>query len=363
MARLIIVLLSLLAAACADARGDAGEHRAVASAASQAALEAAPRPPGLDSALLAQAFARAADLPRLHSLLIARHGELVRERYFRGPGRDRVANIKSASKSVIATLVAIAIAEGHLEGVDQKVAPFFPEYVPAGADARLDSITIGHLLSMRSGLEPTSFGNYGRWVNSGNWVRFVLQRPFVDEPGGRMLYSTGSTHLLSAILTKATGMSTLAYARSRLGEPLGIQVPAWTRDPQGIYFGGNEMAFRPRDLLTFGELYRNGGVHEGERILSESWIEDAWVRRTTSPFNGHGYGLGWWMRTSGGFDVRFAWGYGGQYVFIVPELELTVVTTSDAYSAREGDHNRALHDLLDDYIIPAAVRGDDAPPS
>lgn len=210
---------------------------------------------------------------------------------------------------------------------------------------------------MRSGLEPTSFGNYGRWVSSRNWVRYVLEQPFTDEPGGRMLYSTGSTHVLSAILTKATGQSTLAYARARLARPLNIELPAWTADPQGVYFGGNEMALSPRALLAFGELYRNGGVHEGERILPESWIEDSWRRRTQSPFNGHGYGLGWWLRTSGGHDVRFAWGYGGQYVFIVPELGLTMVTTSDPVSPREGGHNRALHALLDDYFIPAAVRG------
>jgi CubicO group peptidase (beta-lactamase class C family) len=104
-------------------------------------------------------------------------------------------------------------------------------------------------------------------------------------------------------------------------------------------------------------MYRNGGIHDGRRILSAEWIADAWTRRTTSPYNGHGYGLGWWLRTSGGHDVRFAWGYGGQYIFLVPALELTVVTTSDPVSPREGNHNRALHDLLDDYLIPAAERG------
>jgi CubicO group peptidase (beta-lactamase class C family) len=136
-----------------------------------------------------------------------------------------------------------------------------------------------------------------------------------------------------------------------------IELAAWTRDPQGVYFAGNEMRLRPRDLLAFGELYRNGGRHDGRQIVPEEWIRGSWVRRTTSPFNGHGYGLGWWMRRAGGYDVYFAWGYGGQYIFIVPELELTVVATSDAVSAREGDHNRALHRLLDDYLIPAAERG------
>lgn len=350
-----VFLLALLA--CGEVpRDGAGELAPAQAATPDTVVRPAPATTGLDSLLLAEAFERAEALPRLHSLLVARDGELIRAAYFRGRGEGRVANIKSASKSVISALVGIAIADGDLEGLDQPVAPFFERYIPADADPRLREITIEDLLSMRSGLEPTSFGNYGRWVNSANWVRFVVQRPFVDDPGGRMLYSTGSTHLLSAILTQATGTSTLEYAREKLG-PLGIQVPSWTRDPQGIYFGGNEMALRPRDLLTFGELYRNGGVHEGRRILPESWIDASWTRRTTSPYNGHGYGLGWWMRTAGGYDVRFAWGYGGQYVFVVPALGLTVVTTSDPVSPREGDHNRAVHDLLEDYLIPAAERG------
>lgn len=347
------VLLALGPGAC-DRSGE-GAARAPARTAAE---EPAARPTrGLDSLLLAQAFERAAALPRLHALLVARHGVLQREEYFRGPGRDRPANLKSASKSLLSTLIGIAIAEGHLEGLDQPIAPFFPEYVGADADPRLHELTVGNLLSMQSGLEPTSFGNYGEWVTSRNWVRYVLSRPFVDERGGRMLYSTGSTHVLSALLTRATGMSTLQYARTRLAEPLGIRIPAWTRDPQGVYFGGNEMHLRPRDLLAYGELYRRGGRSDTVQIVPEDWIRQSWTQRTTSRFNGHGYGLGWWIRSRRGHDVYFAWGYGGQYLFIVPDLELTVVTTSDPVSPREGDHNRELHRILTDFLIPAAEQG------
>jgi CubicO group peptidase (beta-lactamase class C family) len=372
MHRFALTLVLALGACISDPpRDGAGDLAAVVDA-PLAALSAADRDTrpgqvslvrieGLDSAMLAEAFARAAAMPRLHSLLVARDGELIREAYFRGRGRDRVTNIKSASKSIISALVGIAIAEGQLEGLDQSVSSFFPEYVGDADDPRLNTVTIGHLLSMQSGLDPTSFRNYGRWVSSRNWVRFVLEQPFVDDPGGRMLYSTGSTHVLSAILTKATGKSTLAYAREKLGGPLGIDIPAWTRDPQGIYFGGNEMGLRPRDMLVVGELYRNAGVHEGRRVLPASWIRDSWTPRTTSPFNGHRYGLGWWGRLSNGYDVRFAWGYGGQFIFVVPELELTIVTTSDATTAREGAHNRALHDLVDELLVPAAINGDSQP--
>lgn len=356
--RLLPLLLTV--AACAACRGDGDRpvpHRDPAATKEDAT--AAERSPtrGLDGMLLAQAYRRAAELPRLHSLLVARHGVLEREEYFRGPGRDRAVNIKSASKSVLAALVGIAIAEGHLEGIDQPIAPLFPEYLRSQVNPRIGDVTIAHLLSMQAGLEPTSFGNYGRWVSSGNWVRYALERPFVDEPGGRMLYSTGNTHLLSAVLTRATGTNTLAYARAKLGGPLGMELPAWTRDPQGVYFGGNEMSLRPRDLLAFGELYRNGGRHEGRQVVPAEWVRESWRRRTTSPFNGHGYGLGWWMRRSGSYDVYFAWGYGGQYAFVVPDLELTVVTTSDPVAPREGDHNGALQLLLDELLIPAAEAG------
>src|SRR5690606_12622029 len=128
--------------------------------------------------------------------------------------------------------------------------------LPPDADPRIDDITIGHLLSMQAGLARTSGANYGRWVASPNWVRAALAMPFEDNPGAGMLYSTGSTHLLSAILTRRTGRSTLDLAREWLGRQEGFAIASWTRDPQGIYLGGNQMAMTTRSLLAFGEIYR-----------------------------------------------------------------------------------------------------------
>lgn len=318
------------------------------------------RPPpswGLDSVLLDTAYARAAQMPRLYSLLVARHGELEREAYFNGAGPRRIANIKSASKAVVSTLVGIAIDEGHLEGLDQPVLDFLPEYRGVNGDPRLESVTLGDLLGMTAGLQSTSGRNYGGWVASRDWVRDALGRPFAEEPGGRMVYSTGNTHLLSAILTRATGESTLAYARRALFQPLGITLSPWTRDPQGIYLGGNEMGLLPREMLIYGELYRNGGIHEGHRLVASDWISESWTQRGTSRFNGHGHGLGWWIREYAGYDVFFAWGHGGQYIFLVPDLELTVVTTSNPAGGRSGAPTRALHDLLEQVLIPAAEQG------
>lgn len=322
---------------------------------------AAPRSVGLDSTLLAAAYDRASELPRLRSLLVARQGELLGERYYRGATADRPANVKSVSKSVISALVGIAIGEGHIGGLDQPIADFFPGQLGGDADPRKREITIEHLVSMRGGLESTSFANYGQWVSSRNWVQNALARPMVADPGTRMIYSTGSTHLLSAILTRSTGTSTLEYARRRFAEPLGIRMRPWPTDPQGIYFGGNDMLFTPREMVRIGELYLNGGRFGGRQIVPEEWVRESFQVLARSPWNNHGYGYGWWSRQAGRYPVHFAWGYGGQYIFIVPDLELVVVTTSDASATtRDGGHLSALHDLVDRYLVPAAVRGAEA---
>lgn len=318
-----------------------------------AAALALPRRPRAEATLDA-VLDQARSLDRLRTLIVARHGEILAEQAFRGPAPDRPVNVKSVAKSVISALVGIAIDREVLRGVDQPIAPILRDRLPKDADPRLGEVTIEDLLSMRAGLERTSGQNYGRWVSSRDWVRFALSRPFVDEPGGRMLYSTGSSHLLSAILTRASGRTTLQLAREWLGEPLGIAIPPWTRDPQGIYFGGNEMALSPRALLRFGELYRQGGSLDGARVLPESWIRASWRPLTSSPFTGHSYGYGWFVAQAGRHAVYYAWGYGGQMLYVLPDLALTVVITSDAGhpSGRDG-YVRVLHRLLADGIVPA----------
>ena len=262
---------------------------------------------------------------------------------------------------MVAALVGIAIDKGVFEGPGQAVAPLLEPDLPDNPDPRIFDITIGHLLSMQAGLQSTSGSAYGPWVASRNWVKAALARPFIDEPGGRMIYSTGSTHLLSAILTRSTGRSTWQLARDWLGPLDGFAISAWQRDPQGIYMGGNQMAMSPRSLLAFGELYRAWGVTpEGQRLLSQEWIEASWQPRTCSPFTGDAYGYGWFLRKIAGEDVRYAWGYGGQMLYVVPRLDLTVVMTSDesAPAARTG-HRNDLHQLLSEII--AVVAGNASP--
>ncbi|OJH57581.1 serine hydrolase domain-containing protein, partial [Agrobacterium pusense] len=224
-------------------------------------------------------------LSSLKTVIVSIDGEEIASRAYHGAGLNGSTNIKSASKSIISALVGMAIDRKVLQGADQPIATILRGEFPQNPDPRLERITVGNLLSMQSGLERMSGPNYGRWVASRNWVRMALGSGFAGEPGGGMLYSTASTHLLSAILTKASGRSTLSLARDWFRPLEGFSIGGWERDPQGIYLGGNQMAMTARSLLAFGELYRRGGVTPGgERLISQDWIEQSWRQRTNSVF-------------------------------------------------------------------------------
>jgi CubicO group peptidase (beta-lactamase class C family) len=277
----------------------------------------------------------------------------VLEYYARGSGAGRLANIKSASKSIIAALVGIAIERRLISGVREPISRWFPP-LRQDADPRRRAITVEDLLTMRSGLESTSGANYGRWVTSRNWVRFALERPMVSDPGTSMEYSTGTSHLLSAILTRASGKSTHQFATDVLARPLGITLARWPRDPQGIYFGGNEMLMTPRQMVAFGELWRNRGRANGTQVVPASWVETSCEPRTRSRWDpDREYGYGWWSQSLNGHRACFAWGFGGQYIFVFRELDLVVVVTSSTTASDERrGYRRELFDLLETHILP-----------
>ncbi len=305
-----------------------------------------------DARLLESAAAKAAALPRLRSLVVSRDGEVLLERYFNGAGALRAANIKSVSKSVLSALVGIAIGQGLIDGVNTPIAPFFPEYLGANAEPEKQAITIEDLLTMRSGLRSTSGRGYGAWVQSANWVRYVLNQPLVSPPGARMDYSTGNTHLLSAILTKASGRSTWKFANDELGKPLGIHFPRWETDPQGNYLGGNNMAMTPRQMLSFGELYLRRGRANGRQVVPEEWVRTSFVPRGRSHWSDELHGYGWWIGELAGHRTYYAWGYGGQLIFVVPDLELVAVaTSSEVPGSTRRSHRRDLFALIEDFVV------------
>ncbi|HXW05643.1 MAG TPA: serine hydrolase [Vicinamibacterales bacterium] len=299
----------------------------------------------------------ASELPRLHSLLVSWRGQLVLEHYAPGTRASRLANIKSASKSIISTLVGIAIERKLIKDVETPIVTYFPE-LKRDPDPRKREITIEDLLTMRSGLESTSGPNYGRWVRSRNWVRFALDRPMVSEPGSSMEYSTGTSHVLSAILTRVAGRSTWQFARDVLARPLGITLAQWPRDPQGIYFGGNEMLMTPRQMVRFGELYLHGGRVDDRQVVPASWIDASCTPRTESRFDSdRRYGYGWWIRDFNRHRACFAWGFGGQYIMVFRDLDLVVVATSStAMDDERRGHRRLLFDVIEQHVLGPVAR-------
>ena len=288
----------------------------------------------------------------IHGVMIQKNGELIHEE-FRGSARsDRPVNIKSASKSILSLLIGIAIDEGYIEGTDQTIGQFFPDWFEQNPDSVKESITIQDLLTMRTGLETTSSRNYGSWAVSSSWINFALNRPLVDEPGGRMIYSTGTSHLLSVILTRTSGMSTRAFANRYLFDPMDIRVGGWDRGPEGYYMGGNNMAMTPQDKLKIGELMMNMGRHENQQIVSRSWILESVQSYTQSNFNPYNYGYMWWNKSVGDYTVFFAWGNGGQYILILPELDSVISITSSLLANAPRRYQREIFQFVGDVIIP-----------
>jgi len=312
------------------------------------------RPAQVASAPLAVADLKAAasELPELRSLLVSWRGTLIAEHYARGVRSTTLANVKSVSKSIIAALVGIAIDRGLIKSVREPIVAYFPE-LRSDPDRRKQTITVEDLLTMRSGLESTSGRNYGAWVKSGNWVRHALRQPIVSDPGTAMEYSTGSSHLLSAILTKVSGTSTWQFAQTALAAPMGLRLARWPVDPQGIYFGGNEMLLTSRQMVAIGQLYLDHGQVNGRQVVPSSWVETSCVPRTTSVWDGdRRYGYGWWIQSFDGGTACFAWGYGGQYIFVFRDLNLVVVATSStAVSEERRGHRRRLFDLIEQQVL------------
>jgi CubicO group peptidase (beta-lactamase class C family) len=307
---------------------------------------------------LAQLEAEVRRQPRISTFILYQTDRLLLEYYGKGRSFEKPINIKSASKSVLNALTGIALQRGHLKTLDTPIAAFLPEYFSTFAkqDARR-GITVRHLVSMSSGLPSTSIYNYGAWVSSRDWVAYALNGELASPPGERMTYSTGDTHLLAAVLTQATGTPLRAYAQKQLFDPLGVEIGGWDRDPQGNYFGGNNLALSPKALLAFGRLYLDGGVFNGTRVLSQDWIRESWTPRFfNSSYNSrHDSGYLWWHTKFAGRSTWFAWGYGGQFVFVVPELGAVVVFTGNPDATARGGNNE-IYDLMDGLIVPCLTQ-------
>jgi CubicO group peptidase (beta-lactamase class C family) len=288
----------------------------------------------------------------VHSVLIVRNGYTVLEAYYPPYGPNIRHGTASCGKSFTGALVGIAIREGYMEGVDQKVADFFPDHSDLQNDPLKQAMTVEHLLTMTSGLDwPESAASYSssrnimnQMMRSGDWVRFVLDRPMVAAPGTTFNYSSGASHLLSAIIQEATGMRTFSFARTYLFEPLGISRVHWPSDPHGIAFGAGGLWLTPRDMAKLGQLYLEGGVWGGKQIVPAEWVEASVAQQVSAHGAASYYGYQWWVRGSGTFAAH---GYRGKRIFVIPDLEMVVVFTADL-------SGNTPSVILSNFIIPAA---------
>ncbi len=287
----------------------------------------------------------------IDSILVIRNGYIVEEKYL-STQNDTPHQIYSCTKSIISALIGIAIREGYIDSVDQKVVNFFPERNISNLDSRKQAMSLEHLLSMTTGLEwnelniPYSSQNSVYQLRrSNNWVQFILDRPMVAEPGTTWTYNSGASHLLSAIIAQTTGNSTLAFAQKHLFEPLGISNVHWSTDPQGIFLGGSSIRLTTRDMAKFGYLYLNNGTWNGEKTVPAEWTNKS-TRKFISLSEYTDYGYQWWIFPQ--LDVYSAIGYGGQWIVVIPKYDIVVV-----FTASMGEDDLPFYDLISDYIIPA----------
>lgn len=283
-----------------------------------------------DNGNFAQAIKIAASKPNCRSLLVSVDDKLLVEAYFRPYDKDSLDHLRSATKSIMTTLIGIAIDKKLIPAVDAPIANYLP--VPSGEK---EKITIKHLMSMTSGLEwdeGIGYNDNNEMMDSGNPVRYALDNPLKHQPGSTWNYSTGDIHLLSAILTEATGENTLSFARTHLFKPLGIEEVKLQCFDDGYYSGGSRLEMKPLDMLKIGQLYANGGEYEGVRLLSARFIDEATsLQNPKGAFKNteEGYGYGWWIGNPMGMKAYMASGYAGQTIAVVPQLKLVMVVTQE----------------------------------
>ena len=313
-----------------------------------------PEVQGVDSRKLLEMFRdiKAKGGSDLHSILIVRNGYLIAESYLAPYHKETLHNIKSATKSILSALVGIAIEKKYLKSLDQKVADFYPEYVN---DPQKKEITLRHLLTMTAGLAWSYDQETASPVSPTDLESWKVV-PMRDAPGERFEYNTMLAHMMSAVLTKASGKSTKEFADSFLFKPLGISDVQWSKDNKGIYVGGSELFLRPRDMARFGLLFLNKGAWNGRQIEPRAWVEES-----TSPKlhigpdryypSTIGYGYWWWIPDRS-FQAR---GYNGQYIIVRPDLNMVVVVTSE--------NQNAIFQYLDTAIFQSAASKGPLPPN
>jgi CubicO group peptidase (beta-lactamase class C family) len=285
----------------------------------------------------------------IDSVVVVRNGYIVTEKYYSPYRQDDPHDTWSITKSVVAALIGIAIQEGYINSVDDPVLGYFPGRTFENDESRKRAITLEHLLTMSSGLA----WDWDEMVSSRDWVQYTLDQPLQADPGTEFYYSSGSAHLLSAIIQEATGRNTLDFARQYLFDPLGIKDVTWKSDLEGIPKGGWGLALKPRDMARLGYLYLNQGLWVDQQIIPATWVEASAQRhiQVPEPLEPWDLYMGylWWVHGDGPYAAH---GMRGQFIYVIPDLDLVVVFTSDIPDSKFAEPQL----LIRDYVIPA-VKG------
>jgi len=295
----------------------------------------------------------------MHSVIVIRNGYIVAEQYYSDDySKDSLHRIYSCTKSITSAALGIALDEGYLSSVDQEIMDFFPEITPANPDPVKDELTIHDFLTMSAGLDWKEIdflyeddrNTFNDWRSSGGGVKFVLDRPLIYPPGTQYDYNTGISHVLSAIVTRSTGVSTDLYVEDKIFDPLGIEEYYWPRDGEDIPYGGTGVMLTPRDLARIGYLYLKNGMWENEQIVPASWVtasSQPYIQRRY--ITDYYYGYHWWVDPDG---LYAAVGYAGQWLFIIPEHDLVVVF-NNYLDESEWLHLSTPERMMEEYILPA----------
>ncbi len=301
----------------------------------------------------------------IHCLLISKNDTLILEKYFHGYERDRLHRLYSVTKSITSALIGIALSQGQIQSLENRTLDYFTEYSNiANMDSRKNSIVLENLLTMSAGFtwdeSSTSYNSdendafkLGR---SSDWMKHILDLPMQSIPGQQVVYNSGCTMLLSGIISKATGASAESFAQSQIFEFLGISNWNWRAGPNQITNTGWGLDLRPLDMLNFGKLFLNDGTHHNIQIVPRNWIIES-TQSKISAGSDYDYGYQWWRfsdtssvgRTLKTNDLFFAWGYGGQFIFIVPHLKTVVVSTAGNFGT-----STITFGFLEKYILAAA---------
>jgi CubicO group peptidase (beta-lactamase class C family) len=325
-----------------------------------------PAEQGLDSKLVAELYLEAGEMERLYGLLVVKNGYLIAERYFNEGAVDKKALAQSISKSYDSALVGIALDQGCLSSVDQKMIDFFPEFVNQITDSRKIGITIRDMLQMRAGFpwEETDPALWEAFL-AGDQLPLIVDFPLISDPGTAFNYSNLTSYLLGVIVARACDTDLKSYAQEYLFSPMDADAGDWYQDPYNYYY--SLFSFKARDMASFGLLYLNGGKYEGKQIISADWVndslqnysEDAWVSEDRLNnigryFRDLGYGYQWWSAQVDNRHVDFAWGHGGQLIVLLNDIDMVIVVTSDPFFRQHDEqswkHEQANNNLVGRFI-------------